>query len=217
LRVVTVDPAHPREERLADAVETLRSCGVVALPTETFYGLGADCGDSAALRKLNELKRKEQDSPILLLASDREQVVEVAASLPDYFEELARSFWPGPLTLVLPVADSLPDEISGGRGTVAIRVPGLALPRSLARALGRPVTGISANIHGQPPCRTAGEVAAAFGDGIAMILDGGSTQGGAPSTILDLTAERPKLLREGVLPAFSLHPFLPHPIDPTDS
>ena len=100
-------------------------------------------------------------------------------------------------------------EVSGGRGTVAVRVPGLALPRRLARALGRPITGISANLHGLPPCRTARDVADAFPEGIAMILDGGTTQGGAPSTIVDLTGERPKLLREGVLPSFSLKPFLP--------
>jgi L-threonylcarbamoyladenylate synthase len=200
---------HPREERLDDAVGTLLSSGIVALPTETFYGLAVDSGDGAALRKLNRLKKKEEGSPILLLAASREQAEETAASMPAFYEGLARSFWPGPLTLVIPAASSLPPEVSGGRGTVAIRVPGLALPRALARALGRPVTGISANIHGEPPCRSAGEVAAAFSSGIDMILDGGTTQGGAPSTIIDLTGERPRLLREGVLPSFSLRPFLP--------
>lgn len=206
---------HPREGRLAAAVETLRSSGVVALPTETFYGLAVDCMDAEALRRLNKLKKKHEDSPLLLLAADRAQAVAVAASLPDCFEKLARSFWPGPLTLVIPAAPELPDEISGGRGTVAVRVPGLALPRSLAGTLGRPITGISANLHGRPACRTAGEVAAVFSEEVAMILDGGTTQGGAPSTIIDLTGERPRLRREGVLPAFSLHPFLPDLLPPT--
>ena len=215
MRVVTVDPRHPREERLAEAVGTLHSSGVVALPTETFYGLAVDCGDAEALRQLNKLKQKDEDTPLLLLAADRAQAAEVAASLPNHFEELARSFWPGPLTLVIPAAETLPAEVSGGRGTVAVRVPGLALPRRLARALGRPVTGISANLYGQPPCRTAGEVAAIFSEQVAMILDGGTTQGGASSTILDLTGARPRLLREGVLPAFSLYPFLPDLLPPT--
>jgi L-threonylcarbamoyladenylate synthase len=206
---------HPREERLAEAVRTLQASGVVALPTETFYGLAADCGDPSALRQLNRLKQKDEDSPILLLAADRAQVTEVAASLPDYFEELARSFWPGPLTLVIPAAGSLPREVSGGRGTVAIRIPGLALPRRLARLIGRPITGISANLHGRPACRTAGEVAAVFSEGVEMILDGGTTQGGASSTVIDLTGKSPRLLRAGVLPAFSLHPFLPDLLDPT--
>jgi len=206
---------HPREERLAEAVATLKSSGVVALPTETFYGLAVDCMNAEALRKLNKLKKKDEDSPILLLAADRAQAVQVAASLPDYFDKLARSFWPGPLTLVIPAAPELPAEISGGRGTVAVRVPGLALPRNLARALGKPISGISANLQGRPACRTAGEVAAVFSEEVAMILDGGTTQGGAPSTILDLTGERPRLLREGVLPSFSLHPFLPELLPPT--
>jgi L-threonylcarbamoyladenylate synthase len=200
---------HPREERLAEAVKILKAAGVVALPTETFYGLAADCGNARALRLLNELKQKEEDAPILLLMADSSQVTEIAGPLPDRFEELARSFWPGPLTLVIPAAPSLPREVSGGRGTVAVRVPGLALPRRLSRALGRPITGISANLTGQPPCRTAQDVADSFETGIAMILDGGTTQGGAPSTIVDLTGDRPGILREGVLPSFSLRPFLP--------
>jgi L-threonylcarbamoyladenylate synthase len=200
---------HPREERVAEAVKTLSSSEIVALPTETFYGLAADCGDEAALRLLNELKGKEPDSPLLLLMADSSQVSEVADALPERFEELARSFWPGPLTMVIPASPSLPREVSGGRGTVAVRVPGLALPRRVARELGRPITGISANLTGQPPCRTAQDVADSFESGIAMILDGGTTQGGAPSTIVDLTGERPAILREGVLPSFSLQPFLP--------
>ncbi len=200
---------HPREERLAEAVKTLSSSEIVALPTETFYGLAADCGDAKALRMLNELKGKEPDAPLLLLMADFSQVSEVSDRLPERFEELARSFWPGPLTMVIPAAPGLPREVSGGRGTVAVRVPGLALPRRLAEALGRPITGISANLTGQPPCRTARDVANSFQSGIAMILDGGTTQGGAPSTIVDLTGERPAILREGVLPSFSLQPFLP--------
>jgi L-threonylcarbamoyladenylate synthase len=92
---------------------------------------------------------------------------------------------------------------------VAVRVPGLALPRHLARALGRPITGVSANLHQQRPCRTAADVAGIFPEGVAVILDGGPTQGGAPSTIVDLTGERPSVLREGILPSSSLAPFLP--------
>jgi L-threonylcarbamoyladenylate synthase len=200
---------HPREERLAEAVKTLESNGIVALPTETFYGLAADCANAGTLRMLNELKGKQPDAPLLLLMADSSQVSEVAERIPERFEELARSFWPGPLTMVIPAAPGLPREVSGGRGTVAVRVPGLALPRRLAEALGRPITGISANITGRPPCRTARDVADSFKSGIAMILDGGTTQGGAPSTIVDLTGERPAVLREGVLPSFSLQPFLP--------
>ena len=109
-------------------------------------------------------------------------------------------------------ADSVPVEITGGGATVGLRVPGLALPRQLARSLGRPITGISANLHGQPAGRSAAEVARSFPEGLDLILDGGPTPAGAPSTIVDLTGERPALIRRGVIPTSSLEPFLEEPV-----
>lgn len=209
VRVITVNPMQPRPERVAAAVAALEAGEAVALPTETFYGLAVDCANAEALLGLNRLKRKAADEPLLLMMEGPDQVATVADSVPPKFEELAQLFWPGPLTLVIPASPRLPAEVSGGRGTVAVRVPGLALPRHLARALGRPITGVSANLHGQRPCRTAADVAGIFPEGVAVILDGGPTQGGAPSTIVDLTGERPTVVREGILPSSSLAPFLP--------
>lgn len=200
---------QPRPERVAAAVAALEAGQVAALPTETFYGLAVDCGNAEAMLGLNRLKRKCETAPMLLMMEGPGQVSTVADAVPPKFEELAQLFWPGPLTLVISASPRLPAEVSGGRGTVAVRVPGLALPRHLARALGRPITGVSANLHGQRPCRTAADVAGIFPEGVAVILDGGPTQGGAPSTIVDLTGERPTLLREGILPSSSLAPFLP--------
>ncbi len=137
-----------------------------------------------------------------------EQASQVCDSPPDLFLALAERFWPGPLTLVIPAASALPAEVSGGRGTVAVRVPGLQLPRSLARLLGRPISGVSSNLLGQPPCRNATEVVGVFQDKLGLIFDGGPTPGGAPSTILDLTTPEPRLLREGLLPMSALRPFL---------
>jgi len=214
LRVVTVSPADPRPDRVEDAVGVLRAGGVLALPTETFYGLAADAFCVEALIRVNRVKQKPPGSPILLLLADPEQAEQVADPLPHQFEALAQMFWPGPLTLVVPASPRLPDEVSGGRGTVAIRVPGLALPRRLARALGRPISGVSANIHAQPPSRTPGEVARTLTDGLEMILDGGPTTGGAPSTILDLTGEHPAIVRHGTLPTSALSAFLPDIQDP---
>jgi tRNA threonylcarbamoyl adenosine modification protein (Sua5/YciO/YrdC/YwlC family) len=209
VRVITVNPMQPRPDRVAAAAAVLEAGQTAALPTETFYGLAVDCSNAEALLALNRLKRKPENSPLLLLMGEPSQVVEVADSVPPKFEELAQLFWPGPLTLVIPASPRLPAEVSGGLGTVAVRVPGLALPRHLARALGKPVTGVSANLHGQRPCRTAADVAAIFPDGVEVILDGGPSQGGAPSTIIDLTREPPMVLREGILPSSSLSPFLP--------
>jgi tRNA threonylcarbamoyl adenosine modification protein (Sua5/YciO/YrdC/YwlC family) len=209
MRVVTVNPTHPREDRLAEAVEAIEAGGVLALPTETFYGLACDAFNVDALTRINRLKGKASDSPNLLLISDPGQVEAVSDSVPGRFHELAELFWPGPLTLVVTAAGHVPVEVTGGGGKVAVRVPGLALPRRIARALGRPITGPSANLHGHPACRTALEVAETFGEELEMILDGGSTAAGKPSTILDLTGSVPRILREGILPASSLEPFLP--------
>jgi L-threonylcarbamoyladenylate synthase len=207
--VVPVTPTAPREERLAPAVDLLRRGGLVAIPTETFYGIAADSTDVEALARVNALKGKSSDAPVLLLAADVPQVRSVAADLPESFETLAATFWPGPLTLVVPAAPGLPAEISGGRGTVGIRVPGLMLPRRLAAMLGRPITGVSANRTGQPPCRHAADVLVTFGEELSLILDGGPTSGGAPSTVVDLASERPRILRSGTVPPQALEPFLP--------
>jgi L-threonylcarbamoyladenylate synthase len=208
LRALPVDPASPREDKVAEAVDVLVAGGVLALPTETFYGLAADAFQPAALERVQALKGKGPDDPIMLLLSDRAQASQVTDDAPELFDQLALRFWPGPLTLVVPAASRVPRGVTGGSGTVAVRVPGLALPRRLAAALGRPVSGVSANRTTRAPCRTAGEVAAAFPEGLEMILDGGPAGGGAPSTILDIGTSPPRVLREGLLPVSALVPFL---------
>ena len=208
LRVLPVDPASPSDDRLARAVEVLSRGGLVALPTETFYGIAADAFQSEALARVNRLKGKAANEPVLLLVADVAQAGPLCDSLPPLFEPLTGRFWPGPLTLVVPASSRLPREATGGRGTVALRMPGLALPRRLAAALGRPLSGVSANRSGQPPCRSAGEVAEAFPEGLELILDGGAAPGGAPSTIVDLTRDPPRVLREGLLPLTALAGFL---------
>jgi len=206
--VVPADPAAPREGVIERAATVLRDGGVVALPTETLYGLAVDGLNPTALARINELKNKADDSPVLLLLAETDQVEAVSDRVPELFRPLAQRFWPGPLTLVVPARPDLPAQLSQG-GTVAVRVPGLALPRRLARSLGRPISGVSANLNGQPPCRRAADVARVFAGSIEMILDGGLTSGGAPSTILDVSTPKPRVVRQGILPLSALRPFLP--------
>jgi len=208
MQVTSVNPREPKPARIAAAAEALRAGGVVALPTETFYGLAVDSSQDDAVEQLNRLKAKDSASPVLLLAADMAQVECVSATLPASFARLARAFWPGPLTLVLPAARGLSSRITGGRRTVAVRVPGIALVRILAAELGNPITGVSANLHGQPPPRTAGEVAGSFPEGIDLLLDGGSTPGGVASTLLDLTAAKPRILRAGIVQEAALRNFV---------
>jgi L-threonylcarbamoyladenylate synthase len=209
VRIIPITPHDPREERIEPAVSVLREGGVVVIPTETFYGLAADSADAASLERVNRLKGKPANSPILLLMSDVEQTESVAANPPPTYDLLASTFWPGPLTLVIPAAPGLSEVVTGGTGTVGVRVPGLTLPRRLAARLGRPISGVSANDHGEPPLRTAAEVLESFPEGIDLVLDGGTTMGGRPSTVVDLSRERPKVLRHGSLPASALRAFLP--------
>ena len=213
MQVLAVDPARPRADRLEQAVTVLSDGKLVAFPTETFYGLAADVGNPEAVSQVNPLKGKPPDGPVLVLLSDAGQVEQVADEVPPLFHTLAGLFWPGPLTLVIPASGRIARQVGGGRSTVAVRVPGLALPRLLIAELGRPITGVSANAHGAPACRTAREVAESFETGIALILDGGPTPGGAPSTLLDLSGDRPRILRAGLLPASSLKSFLTDLVD----
>ncbi len=208
MKISAVNPADPREERLEMALDVLRQGELVALPTETFYGLSGDAMNPRAMGRINLLKGKPADTPILLLLSGPEQAEQLCDRIPEGYAELAGMFWPGPLSLVIPAADRVPREVTGGTRTVAVRVPGLALPRRLAAGLGRPISGVSANRHGQPASRTPAEVHRAFPEGLALILEGGPAPGGAPSTILDLTGSQPRVVREGVLPVASLSAFL---------
>jgi L-threonylcarbamoyladenylate synthase len=197
-RLLQVDARNPSPEALDLAAHTLREGGIVALPTETFYGLAVDPFLAGTLPALNALKGKDATSPSLLLAADRTQAEGLMAVIPHAFAALA-ALWPGPLTLVVPAGDAVPGAVSGGRGTVGVRVPGLALPRLLAARLGRPITGVSANPTGAPPPMEAAQVAAAFPEGLALILDGGRTPGEAPSTVVDLTVVPPRPIREGAI------------------
>jgi L-threonylcarbamoyladenylate synthase len=209
MQVVSVNPHEPKPARIEAAVAALRAGGVVALPTETFYGLAVDSSQGEAVAQLNRLKSKDSGSPVLLLAADMDQVRSVSSAQGPSFAVLARAFWPGPLTLVLPAARGLSSRITAGGQTVAVRVPGIALPRMLAAVLGNPITGVSANLHEQTPPRSAREVAESFPEGLDLLLDGGPTPGGGPSTLVDLTTAKPRILRAGIVQEAALRNLVP--------
>jgi L-threonylcarbamoyladenylate synthase len=183
----------------AAAIRILREGGVVALPTDTVYGIGVDLSVPGGIERLFEAKRRPADRAIVLLLADAGQ----AASLADWppaAAVLAEAFWPGGLTLVLPQRPgvALPGELTGGRDTIGLRVPDHPSPRALAAALG-PLPVTSANISGLPEARTADEIQAQLGEAIDLILDGGPSRGGPPSTVVDCTGEVPQILRSGAI------------------
>jgi L-threonylcarbamoyladenylate synthase len=192
-----MDPALALEiERLA---ALLRGGGVIAYPTETFYGLGALAGDGAALARLARAKGRPEGKPLPLIAADG-AMVEQVASLGPVARRLAGRFWPGPLTLVLPARPGLPEPITGGTGTVGIRVPGSEVARALCRAAGAPIVSTSANPSGGPPPASAAALDAALVARIDGVLDAGATPGGRPSTVVRIDGERLTLLRDGAIP-----------------
>jgi len=187
----------------------LQGGGVVAFPTDTFYGLGADVYSEEAVSRVFRIKGKGTGGPLPVLLADVSGLSEVAVSVPAVAWKLAERFWPGALTLVLERAEAIPAIVSGGLSTVGVRVPDSPLARALVRGLGRPITGTSANPTGLPPATSAAEVRAQLGNAVDYVLDGGTCPGGQPSTVLDLTGTRPRVLRAGKLPLDVLQPFFP--------
>jgi L-threonylcarbamoyladenylate synthase len=172
----------------------------VAFPTDTFYGLAVDPRSSTAVNRLFAAKKREQDRAIPVIAADLDQVSHGVGVLTPMGERLAREYWPGPLTLVIPASPLLCHAIHRGSGTVAVRVPNHPVARALARAAGTAVTSTSANMSGKDSPSTADDVLLALSDAVDVIIDAGATPGGAPSTIVDVTGQDPVLIRPGAIP-----------------
>jgi L-threonylcarbamoyladenylate synthase len=187
---------------IARAAAAIARGEVVAYPTETFYGLAADPRNAQAIERVFAAKGRRSDEPLPLIASDLAQVERWFGALSPQAATLARRFWPGPLTLVLPLrADhALPPTLTAGRANIAVRVPAHEVARALALAAGGMITSTSANPSGDPPASTADDVLRTLADRIAMVIDGGATPGGAPSTIVDVHELPPTLVRAGILP-----------------
>jgi L-threonylcarbamoyladenylate synthase len=192
-----VDADRPDPEALDAAAAVLRSGGIVAFPTESFYGLGADALAPAAVRRIFAIKGRPDGKPLLVLVDSVEGALALAAEAISGARALMARHWPGPLTLVLRAAPAVPVEVTAGSGTVGVRVPGHAVARGLARAAGRPVTAPSANPSGGVPPTVATEVARFFEGQLDFILDGGATAGGEGSTVADCTVWPPRILRQG--------------------
>jgi len=177
------------------ALEILKVGGLVALPTDTVYGLGALAFDGLAVESIYAAKARPVEKAIPVLVGDLADLAKVTLTIPEMASRLADRFWPGPLTLVVPRHPRLPEAVSA-TSTVAVRLPDHPAARALLRLAG-PMAVTSANLSGQPSPSTAEEVFAQLGGRIALILDGGKTPGGIPSTLVDCTGSEPKLLREG--------------------
>ena len=193
---MAIVPASP--ESIDRAVEVLRNGGVVAYPTDTLYGLAVDPRSAAAVARLFALKGRDASSAIPLIAGSLEQARD-AGEFSDEHLRLAKSFWPGPLTIVLPAAAVIARQLLGAGSTVALRVPAHPTAQALAGRHGFCITSTSANRSGEPAATTAQQVSNELMTGIDLVLDGGPSPGGEPSTIVDVTGDRPRLVRAGAI------------------
>jgi L-threonylcarbamoyladenylate synthase len=182
---------------MAAAVQHLREHGVVALPTDTRYGLAADVFDEPALARLREIKGNPEGLALTVMIANWEQMARVTQELPPMALRLARLFWPGPLTLIVPKAAWLPDVITGGRATVSLRMPGHRVPVGLATELGRPIAAASAIERGQAEVQSLEELAALVGPRVSYVVSSGPPPKGVSSTVVDVTTNTPLLLRHG--------------------
>jgi L-threonylcarbamoyladenylate synthase len=180
------------------AANVVKGGGLVAFRTDTFYGVGADPFNPAALELINALKGRD-GKPILVLASDPEDAGRLIAEKTQTFQLLAARHWPGALTLVAAARAGAPELLTAGTGTIGVRLPNDAEARAIVRACGGLLTATSANPAGRPPARTAREVADYFPEGFGLVIDGGATRPELPSTVIDVTGTRPRLIREGVV------------------
>lgn len=202
----------PDSDSIAQAAELIRAGEIVAFPTETVYGLGANALDAAAVQKIFLAKGRPSDNPLIVHIASRGQLRELVQSISSDAETLLEAFWPGPLTLVLPKSKAVPDEVTAGGQTVAIRWPSHPIAQQLIQEAGVPIAAPSANLSGKPSPTRAEHVAEDLTERIPLILDGGATEIGLESSVVDVTGEEPILLRAGGISKEELERSLGRPV-----
>ncbi len=207
-RVIKVDPLSPEEWSLKEAAEVIRRGGLVVFPTETVYGLGANALDREAVIKIFEAKNRPMDNPLIVHVCELDEFEMLARSLPEEAYRIAEKLWPGPVTLVVWRSEVVPSEVTAGLPKVAIRMPSHPVASNLIRHSGVPIAAPSANLAGRPSPTTAQHVIQDLYGRVDLIIDGGETLLGVESTIIDLTAKPPELLRPGPIPVEDLERVL---------
>ncbi len=199
MEILKVDSEHPDKLTLVAAAQAIMRGGVIAFPTDTLYGLGCSLFDTLAVEVVGRLKRRAPNHAFISLIPEPSQADGLALTVSPVARRLIKNCWPGPLSLIFVAAEIVPASVRGAGGTIALRCPADPLSHALLQRVGGPVVSSSANLSGQPPAETAEDVVGYFGNQLDLVLDGGPRRGGVPSTLVDVTGPRPKLLRQGAL------------------
>lgn len=204
--ILRIHPDEPEDEHIETVVKSLMAGNVVALPTDTFYGLAVDPVNLRAVDRIYEIKTRARNKPLSLLIGETAQAYELAREIGTAFDRLAEKFWPGPLTLIVRASGKLPLRVTASTGNVALRVPEAAISRAVVKRLGLPITATSANLQGFPECTYANCVRDQIGDKVPLIVDGGPTARSTATTIVDLSEGDGSwtILREGAIPTHEI-------------
>jgi tRNA threonylcarbamoyl adenosine modification protein (Sua5/YciO/YrdC/YwlC family) len=205
--ILKLDPKR-LENILAVATRLVLSGKAVAVPTDTLYGLVADPFNLSAVSEIGRIKRRTVDKPLPLLVDSIDQAAEISQQAPPLFYKLAEKYWPGPLTIVVSASPRLPLKVTGNTGKVGLRWPKAPIAVALIAACGRPLIGTSANLTENPPCTTAEDVLLQIGEAVPLIIDGGPTPAHVPSTVVELSGDRARIIRPGVVPESELKEIL---------
>jgi L-threonylcarbamoyladenylate synthase len=195
--VLAIDPDNPEKEKIKEAASVIRKGGLVAFPTETVYGLGANAFDPKAVKKIFIAKGRPYDNPMIVHIANKADIFKVASEIPPRAKLLMAKYWPGPLTIVLKKSSMIPKEVTAGLETVAVRMPSNKIALELIAASGLPIAAPSANKSGSPSTTSAGHVIEDLNSKVDIIIDGGETEIGLESTVVDMTGKTPMLLRPG--------------------
>jgi len=201
LKIIQVDPLNPSYDKILEAHRIIKNGGVIMFPTQHLYGLGAEALNIKAVDKVFEMKQRPYNKPLLVLIHEQKDLTKLVQKIPSTAIRIMECFWPGGLTIVFKAKKVLPANLTAGTGRIGVRMPQHPVARALAKALKSPVTATSANITGNSGCSQISDLDPLIADRLDLILDAGPLKGGIGSTVVDVTHDFPKILREGAIPA----------------
>ena len=196
-----INSQKPEPEIIKEAATIIQQGGVVVFPTRCLYGLGADAMNPAAVERIIEIKQRSENNPILVLIDSKNQLEVLIGKIPPAAGAIMKAFWPGRVTLVFDARNTLPGLLTARTGKIGVRLPGHAVAAAMLRQINGPVTGTSANLSGRPGCNRLADLDPQIAGQVDLVLDAGTLQGGVGSTVVDVTEQPPRILREGEVTA----------------
>jgi L-threonylcarbamoyladenylate synthase len=200
-KVVKIDHANPRPDLISEAALIIKNGGVISFPTRYLYGLGADAFNADAVDRIFKIKQRPYNKPLLVLVDKQKDLTRLVRNVPSVATHIMERFWPGEVTIVFEAKDSLPENLTGGTDRIGVRMPEHPVALALTNSVKGPITATSANITGQDGCSRIQDLEPLIADKLDLILDAGPLKGGIGSTVIDVTVDPPKILREGAVSA----------------